>query len=282
MGRAFSSLLLASLLFGCADNDPSYDARLADLASELVVSVDVLGTPNPATPRRVVVVLDPGPSATRDPDHLCPVIEAQASLNGLALNQTGKGEYFNSGGGLFGYSGCNPIAFERELPQELPPELLAEPSRVQVSDGSGVVVIEARGLFHPVRAAFVSPSDGVMTPGALVSLSIEPSAAMLPWRLSGYYTADVPSNSFGLSDIEISDTGVAFQVFEHAVPSSGSLELWSDSGGPFRGIVDLCQGAVQCTAARSVCADSSSCVSGVAYGDGFDSLVLPASVAVEN
>src|SRR3954471_12913542 len=99
IARSGLGLLLAGVLLGCADDDPSYDARLADLAAELVVSVDVLGTPEPATPRRLVVVLDPGPSATIDPDNLCPVIEAEASVNGLALVQTGKGEYFSSGGG---------------------------------------------------------------------------------------------------------------------------------------------------------------------------------------
>jgi len=280
---ALWGLLLSGLLAGCAEHDPSYDAQLSDLASELVVSIDVLGTRDPATPRRMVVLLDPGPSATLDTEHLCPVIEAQASVNGLTLTQTQKGEYFSSGGGglLSGYSGCYPIAFERELPAELPPELLEEPVRLKVHDGSGVVLVEARGLFVPLRASFASPTDGVMTPGATVSLSVEPSPEMLPWRLSGYYSAEVPGDSFGLGSIEISDTGISFRVFERAVASSGTLRFVSDDG-PFRGIVDRCEGAAQCSAKRSICSDLTSCMSGVAYGGGFDNLVLPASVAVEN
>lgn len=118
-------------------------------------------------------------------------------------------------------------------------------------------------------------------PGATVSLSVEPSPEMLPWRLSGYYTAEVPGDSFGLGSIEISDTGISFRVFERAVASSGTLKFVSDDG-PFRGIVDRCEGAAQCSAKRSICSDLTSCMSGVAYGGGFDSLVLPASVAVEN
>ncbi|HYQ02339.1 MAG TPA: hypothetical protein VER96_26885 [Polyangiaceae bacterium] len=274
MGRAFSALLLATLLAGCKDDDPSYDGRLSDLASELVVSVEVIGTPNPATPRRILVTLDPGPSATRDQDNLCAVVEAQASVNGLALEQTQKGDYFYTGGGILsGYSGCYPITFERALPEELPPELLEELTRVQVRDESGVVLVEARGLFQSVRATFVEPADGVMTPGDLVSLAVEPSPEMLPWRLSGYYRADVPGDSFGLGEIEINETGIQFHVFERAVASSGAIKFSSDSGGPFRGIVDTCQGAARCSAART---------SGVTYSDGFDSLVLPASVAAEN
>ena len=281
--RAVSGLLLVSLLVGCSDDGPSYDGRLADLASELVVSIDVLGTRDPATPRRMVVVLDPGPSATIDQDRLCPVIEAQASVNGLALDQTNKGDYFHlSGSSGFGYSGCNLIAFERELPEELPSELLEERTRVQVRDESGVVLVEVRGLFHPPRASFVSPADGVMTPGALVSLSIEPSTEILPWRLSGYYRAEVPRDSFGLESIDVSEASVSFRVVERAVASSGSIELSSDSGGPFWGIVDVCQGAAQCSAARSLCFNGSRCTSGVAYDDGFDSLVLAASVSVGN
>jgi len=277
--RTFSGLLLVYLLVGCSDDGPSYDGRLADLASDLDVSVDVLGTRDPATPRRVVVVLDPGPSASIDKDNMCPVIEAQASVNGLALGQTNKGGYFFHGGSGFGYSGCNPIEFERELPEELPPELLEEPTRVQVRDESGVVRVEVGGLFHPPRASFVSPVDGVMTPGTIVSLSIEPSTEVLPRPLSGHYTAEVPRDSFGLGSFEISHTGVAFRVSERAVSSSGSLELSSESGGPFRAIVGVCQGAAQCSAARWLCFGGSPCTK--SYG-GFDSLVLPASVAVEN
>ena len=62
----------------------------------------------------------------------------------------------------------------------------------------------------------------------------------------------------------------------------GGIELTSDSGGPFWGIVDVCQGAAQCSAARSLCFNGSRCTSGVAYDDGFDSLVLAASVSVGN
>ena len=271
------------MLSGCADADPSYDARLADLAPELSVSVDVLGTRDPATPRRVSVLLGPGPSATIDQDHLCPVIEARASLNGLALDQTQKGEYFfSSGSGFLSSSaGCYPIVFERELPEELPAELLEEPARLEVRDESRLVLVEARGLFIPARANFLEPADGVMSPGALVSLSIEPSPKVLPPRLNGYYRAEVPGDSFGLGPIDITDTGITFRVSERAVPSSGRLELEGDQG-PFRGIVDVCQGAAHCAAARSICSESFRCTTGVAYGDGFDSLVLPASVTVED
>lgn len=283
--RFCSGLVLAVGVVGCADDDPSYDAGLIELASELRVTVEVLGTPDPPTPRRIRVLLDPGPSATLDQDHLCPVIEAYATLNGFALEQTQKGEYFSSSGGggiLSGYSGCYPITFERALPEELPPELLEEPARVLLLDATGLVRIDVRGLFHPVRATFVSPPDGVLKPGSVVTLGIEPSTEMLPPRLSGYYTAEVPGDSFGLGSIDIHETGIAFRVLENAVPSSGTLEITGDRAGAFRGIVDVCQGAAVCAAERSICAFGASCSTGVAYGDGFDSLILPASVARED
>lgn len=278
-----AGVALALWSAGCADDDPSYDATLADIAGELRVEVVVLGTPNPATPRRIQVFLDPGPSATLDQERLCPLIEANASVNGVALEQTGYGEYFSSsgGGGVFsGYSGCKPISFERALPDELPPALLEEPARVQIRDSAGRVNLEARGLFNPPTARFSVPEDGVMRPGGTVELVVEPTPAMLPTRLSGYYTAEIPGDSFGLGNVTVTETGVRFEVTERAVPSTGTLEIEGKSA-PFRALVDVCQGAETCITVRSICASSNDCRTGVAYGGGFDSLILPASVASE-
>ena len=275
---------LALLSAGCTDDGPSYDATLSDIAGELRVSVEVLGTRDPATPRRIQIFLQPGPSATIDQERLCPLIEANASVNGLALKQTEKGEYFSSSGGggiLSGSAGCRPISFDLALPEELPPALLEEPARVQLRDSVGAVNIEARGLFHPPTARFSEPADGMMHPGDTVELLVEPSVAMLPPRLSGYYTAEVPGDSFGLGEIEITETGVVFGVIESAVPSRGTVKLTGDRSGPFRAIIDKCEGAASCSAARSICYDSYDCRTGVAYGGGFDSLILPASVVAE-
>jgi hypothetical protein len=249
------------------------------------VYVEVLGTPDPPTPRRIRVTLEPGPSATIDQENLCAVIEANASVNGVPLEQVQTGEYFHSSGGggiLSGYSGCEPILFERALPDELPAVLLEEPVWVEIHDGAGVVSIEARGLFHPPTAHFSTPADGVMHPGATVELVVEPTPAMLPTRLTGYYTADVPGDSFGLGMIKITETGLAFGVTERAVPSSGTLEITGDRSGPFHAVISRCDGAAACWATRSVCYDSINCRTGVAYGGGFDSLILPASVVAKN
>jgi hypothetical protein len=288
--QTWAAAVLAIACAGCADDGPSYDGpsydgNLGELAAELRVYVEVLGTPDPPTPRRIRVALEPGPSATIDQDNLCAVIEANASVNGVPLEQVQTGEYFHSSGGggiLSGYSGCEPILFERALPDELPPALLEEPVWVHIHDGAGVVSIEARGLFHPPTAHFSTPADGVMHPGDTVELVVEPSPAMLPTRLTGYYTAEVPGDSFGLSRIETSETGIFFNVTERAVSSRGSLEITGEHSAPFRALIDRCDGAVACSAIRTVCSSSHSCPTGIAYGGGFDSLILPASVVAEN
>jgi hypothetical protein len=283
--QAGAAVAFAITCAGCADDGPSYDATLADIAHELRVHVEVLGTRDPPAARRIRVDLVPGPSATIDQENLCAVIEANASVNGVPLEQVQTGEYFHSSGGggiLSGYSGCKPILFERALPDELPAALLEEPVWVQIHDSAGVVSIEARGLFHPPTAHFSTPADGVMHPGDTVELAVEPSPAMLPTRLTGYYTAEVPGNSFGLGMIEISETGVVFSIPERAVSSSGSLEITGDRSSPFRALIDRCDGAAECSAIRTVCSDSTLCSTGIAYGGGFDSLILPASVVAES
>lgn len=282
-GRAGCFLCVAvtgPIASGCED-DPSYDAELSKLASELRVSVNVLGTRDPPTPKRLRVDLEPGPSATLDQDSLCPVVHATATVNGIPLEQTQFGEYFHSSGQGFlsGSSGCEPIAFERELNQDLLSGF-SEPTRIEVSDHSGSVRVEGRAFLRAAEAHFAAPEDSALLPGAQVELLIEPGVAVLPRDLSGYYRAEVPSDSFGLDPVTRTATGVAFKVLDSARPSSGLIRIGGKGhGDPFRGIVDVCQGALSCRVERGACWDQR-CTTGIAYGPGFDELVLPASVSI--
>jgi hypothetical protein len=267
------------------DDDPSYEANLRDFAEGLRVVVDVLGTPDPPTVRRLRVLLDPGPGATIDQDSLCPVIHAKATVNGTPLQQTGFGEYFFSGGGsiLSGSSGCEPITFELDLAAQADSHTLwEEPTRIDVTDGSGAIHFEGRAVLVAPRISFAASEDALMIPGSTVQLRVEPDVLVLPRQLEGYYrAAEEPGRSFGLGQITKTAEGIAFFVLATAAPSSGAIEIQGDgSGNAFRGLVDRCEGAAFCRAERSVCAFDSSCSTGIAYGSGFDRFVLPASVAL--
>lgn len=284
IGRASCLLCIAmtgAVAGGCKDEDPSYDAELSKLASELHVSVHVLGTSDPPTPRRVRVDLEPGPSATIDQDSLCPVVHATATINGVELEQTQFGDYFRTSGqgALSGRSGCEPIAFERELEQDLLGGF-SEPTRIEVLDHSGGVRVEGHAFLRAAEAHFAVPEDSILLPGARVELRVEPGVEVLPRALSGYYRAEVASDSFGLDPVTPTATGVAFEVLDSARPSSGLIQIGGAGyGDPFLGIVDVCEGALSCRVERGACWDQR-CTTGIAYGPGFDELVLPASVSI--
>src|SRR5262245_25951668 len=87
------SLALALSVPGGCDAEPEYEADLDELAAELDVTVDVLGTPDPPLPRRIQILLEPGPNATRSLDELCPMVHASATVNGFAIPQLHAGEY---------------------------------------------------------------------------------------------------------------------------------------------------------------------------------------------
>ena len=268
------SLLLLTVLktIACAGPiDGSYPATLAQLSSNLTVSVEVLGTSKPATERRVRVILQPGPSSSKDVDHQCPVIEAKASINGAELGESSNGEYFSAG-----YSGCRPILFERALPDGPTPDLLQEPCVVEVTDGSGSIHVQGHGLFHAPSASFLTPSDGAMVLGSTAGLQVQPSAEVLPGAgLQVSYVPDQAEAGFECDQVTITDAGLSFDVPATTMPSSGKLTVIARIA-PFKGIVDRCEGAQTCTLTRAAC--DVDCTAGVADGGGFDEFDLDASV----
>jgi hypothetical protein len=264
-------LVGSCLLVACDGSDPSYDTSLRILAAELRVNAEVLGTSDPPTARRLRIILEPGPRATLDQEHLCPIVHATATVNGVRLEQTSGGEHFPGG--------CDPILYELELTDELLADLQQEPTHIEVRDSSGAVEIDARALLSPPIASFLTPASAQLRPGEEVELSIEPSPEALPYALMGDYTADDPPRSFGLGQIVPTEQGLSFTVLDSAMPSNGVIRIeGAGFGNPFRGIVDRCDGAETCILKRVSCDAIHDCRSSYAYGPGFDKLELAASV----
>jgi hypothetical protein len=233
--------------------------------------VTVIGTADPATPRRLKVELD-GNVRDDDDELYCPVIAAAANVNGLSLEQIDRGGSIESGS----VGGCRIIRFELELDEQ--PELDEDTSELVIEDGSGRIALEAKNFFRAPAVELVAPVEELVI-GEQAELAIEPGPEVLPVPFVVRFSGASGAQSFSLDegDVEMTARGVRF-VVPDIEPGDGTLDV-RGSGviKAFRGVVTRCDAAASCAVLRAACA-TSSCTSATSVPDAFDRLQVPVAV----
>ena len=270
-------LLISSACDGT--NDPSRSVELAEIAESLSIEALVLGTPDPATVHGLQVTLT---SSSRDADGelICPVVDANATINGLAVEQTEHGGATSGRSSTLAVGGgCKPIQFTAALEDD--EELEDDETVLVIEDASARVQLRASNIFAAPRAEL---AGGELIAGSTAELAILPGPEALPIELQLAFSGDSTEQSFSYrlagqndSELELTEDGLRFEVPDVEAGPGRLVITGIGHVDAFRGKVTLCMGAASCSVMRAACA-TASCSSAASVPTGFDEIALDAVV----